>query len=271
MQDIKLVVCDLDGTLLKKDEIIPDFYDKMHKSLQEKNVAFTIATGRSSFMVRKFLDQLQIKVPYILNNGGMIMSNGKILFEKGFRIKPMKEGLYKAMNLGMSVMFVYSEDRDDTVMKKTNWTEKKYVKFGSYSDEYIPTEDEWNSLVMQKITIVDKMFHIERVTDMFADNDEIDIIFYDSGGVEIVSRNVNKANAVVDLSTHLQIPLDQIMSIGNDMNDIEMLKVSGIGVCVSNAVEDVKQVSDFICEREYGMGVAEAINKFVLENNQLKR
>lgn len=260
--DIKLIVCDLDGTLIDKDEVLPEFIFSLQEKLKSRNIIFTIATGRSNHMSKYLVDNLGIKAPIVINNGGMIKKENEVIYKRSFNVFPLKEGLMTAMNLGMSISFCHEEEIADTVMKKTNWTEEKYKHYGIYSDEYLPSEDEWEQLILQKITIVDKQFDIHRATDHFTSIDDINIVFYDDGGAEIVGKNINKANAVEIMADYLNIDLSNVMAIGNDMNDIEMIKSCGIGVSVGNAVKALKDVSDYVCENSMSAGVEEAIKKY---------
>lgn len=78
-------------------------------------------------------------------------------------------------------------------------------------------------------------------------------------------QNVSKGNAVTELATRLNLTLDQVMAIGDQGNDLSMIKAAGTGVAMENAIDEVKQNAQFITANNNESGVAKAIQKFVLE------
>ena len=79
---------------------------------------------------------------------------------------------------------------------------------------------------------------------------------------EIVKKDISKGNALKKLKKYLGLRDDEVVSIGNHMNDKELIEESFVGVAVANAVEGLKEVADFVTEGEYEKGVIEVINKF---------
>ena len=90
-----------------------------------------------------------------------------------------------------------------------------------------------------------------------------DVSYYTgSDFLEIMPRNTNKGQAIKDLSSLLSIPLSEIMVIGDDNNDIEMLNLSGVSVVMENADDKIKMLGDYITARNNDNGVAHAIKHF---------
>lgn len=83
--------------------------------------------------------------------------------------------------------------------------------------------------------------------------------------VEFNSREATKGIALKKLAQYLEIPIEQTMSFGDDLNDISMLKTAGLGVAMGNADEEVKKAADHVTDDCDGNGVAKAINRFLLE------
>lgn len=261
MKDIKLIVCDLDGTLIDRDEIVPDRIKQLTQELTNRRIIFTIVTGRSKQMAQPMLDALSITSPYIINNGAQIRTENQILFHQNFAVLALKESLLKARDYGMSVVFCHANGQD-TVLAETPWTQAKHQEFGIYKTVYLPTENDWTQLQLQKIIIIDKDFAIERVSTELSKLKQLNVIHYGNGGIEIMAKDTDKANAVTKLAEHLRIDLSQVLAIGNDQNDIEMLKRCGVGAAVANANSTVKSVADYICQDSLSAGVAEAIALF---------
>lgn len=263
MSTIKLIVCDLDGTLICNNETLPDNFTRLEQSLKDRDIMFTLVTGRSYSMAKRIIDKLNIEHPYIINNGGQIRYNEKVIFEKSFKALTLRRTFEVACSLGMSVIFCHSDGKD-TIMRKTPWTREKYSKFGIYGDVLYPSKDQWKNISLQKVTIIDKDFKINRILDGIERNSEVSSVLYDNGGIEIMARDLNKANAVRQLADIYEIELSNVLAIGNDVNDIEMLEECGVGVAVGNAAQAVKDIADYVCEDNLGEGVFEAINKYCL-------
>ena len=85
-----------------------------------------------------------------------------------------------------------------------------------------------------------------------------------SRGILIAIATARKTQAIVELAKRLDIPLDDIVSFGDDVNDMEMLRICGMGVAVSNAVADVKAAADCVAWSNDEEGVAHWIEKNIL-------
>ena len=70
---VKMIVTDVDGTIVGKDEILHDAMTSYAKQLKEKQIDYTIATGRCAGLVKDYVEQLGIEVPYIACNGGSVV------------------------------------------------------------------------------------------------------------------------------------------------------------------------------------------------------
>lgn len=257
----QMVVCDIDGTLFDRDEHLPDFAKDFAPTLAEKGIQFTVATGRSPAMAGHWLGQLGITAPYVVNNGATIAQNGKSLAEYSFKGALVKDALLAACRLGMSVVLC-RPGMADTVLERTPWTEKKVWQYGIYNDVYMPAPEEWDSLDIQKVIVIDKEDNVDRVYDSLRNQQGLHIIYYGAGGFEIMPQNCDKAFGVRQLARLTGIPLGAMMAIGNDANDVAMLKECGLGVAVGNAYPAAVQAAGYVCSAPFAQGVREALEKF---------
>ena len=81
--------------------------------------------------------------------------------------------------------------------------------------------------------------------------------------VEFMSKDAGKGKALLWLAEHLGIPADQTMGMGDMLNDLELVELSGFGVAMPHGQEPVKAAAQYVAESG-PEGVAEAIEKFVL-------
>ena len=84
--------------------------------------------------------------------------------------------------------------------------------------------------------------------------------------MEIVDPNINKAIALDFLAKKLNITQGEVMAIGDSNNDLDMIKYAGFGVAMGNAFESVKAIADAVTASNEESGVAEAIEKFILNS-----
>ena len=82
--------------------------------------------------------------------------------------------------------------------------------------------------------------------------------------LEIVPTNVSKGNTLKVLIEQLEIKQDEVIAIGDDENDISMIRFAGLGVAMENAKESVKEIADYITSSNEENGVGKVINKFML-------
>jgi len=82
--------------------------------------------------------------------------------------------------------------------------------------------------------------------------------------LEIFRRGATKWQAVVNLSARFRFASDEIIAVGDDVNDIEMIKGAGLGIAVDNALPQVKEAASYIVASNDEGGVAEVVNEFIL-------
>lgn len=82
--------------------------------------------------------------------------------------------------------------------------------------------------------------------------------------MEVTVKHVSKEQALHELAQHYQVPLEQVMSIGDNFNDLPMLRQAGLGVAMGNAPEAVKTETKAVTKSNNEHGVAEAVEKYVL-------
>lgn len=85
-----------------------------------------------------------------------------------------------------------------------------------------------------------------------------------SNMLDVMNKGVTKGNAIKNLAQSLGVKQEEIIAIGDNENDISMIKYAGLGVAMGNAEEKVKEVSNFITDTNDNHGVAKVIQQFML-------
>lgn len=276
---IKLVAFDLDGTLLQPDGSISEEDKQALKEAAAKGVELVVSTGRPYAGVPKVVEDLGFHYA--------ITTNGAAVYTY-----PEKELVYENCLDREIALTMISTMRDmpvypDSFVDGNGWgyAEKKAMidnlelplgirtymkKTRLFKEDVVKTIVEEDKNV-QKITvdfILDEEGNpkdYEKVKQLFLDCPLVDMV---SGGVlnlEVTKKGVNKGVALQMLAGKLGIAIEETMAIGDSENDWTIVDAAGIGVCMENGEDIVKEKANYITKSNIESGVSVALRKFVLQ------
>lgn len=290
----KLVAIDLDGTMLNKYGIITENTKNVIKKVQEKGVEVIIASGRPINSVKNFSKEINSHNYFISGNGAITydIKNDKILYENILNknkvlqvIKICEENsiyynVYTengiiAKNLNYNTLYYYKENLNKSEENKThiNIVESIY--------DYIEKRDEkilkimicdgskpiFNSIMkkIREITDIEilDVSHMSRKI-IKQGTEEIALEYFYT---EISAKDVDKWNALEKLIEIMNITKDEVVTIGDNANDIKMLKNAGFGVAMGESAPYVKESADVVTESNDDDGVAVILEKLFLDKN----
>lgn len=261
LHDYKLIIFDIDGTLVGKDHILDPFTKKVIFRLRMEGFPFTLATGKNMPATKPLADELEIELPLILINGGMLQTRheemlskialpldvtlqvieicekrGKdlvIYIDNGIYIKAMNENIWPVYNNVVSGLFEIGEW--DAITGKLADANKCLVV---------------DSFVRENLIEMGKVFEE-------ALNGRVDILHSTTFLVEVMPKCVTKVTGIRKLAANMGIPMDTIMAFGDFNNDVEMLAEVGLGIAVKNASKMAKATADLVIGsvEEYGPAV----------------
>lgn len=260
---IRLVISDMDGTLIDRDEVLTEKAMRIAEELRKKGILFTIATGRAECMAGEYVKKMNIQIPYIACNGATIMKGDTVLQRKQIPLKGLKALMEKADSMNMSL--VYTAAGKELVYRETPWILGQQREFGRYFHIHAPTGNEWEHMQIDKLMVMDEVRDgaIAILEDMCRELPKIyGFTRYTNKSVEIVSCDSTKASALKELARLLDISPRDVLAVGDHQNDIEMLQFSGIGAVVGNATEDAKKAADYVASAWCIDGVGEILEKF---------
>lgn len=260
---VKLVVSDMDGTLLAQNSVLGGRAVRMIQKLKEKGILFTMATGRSQCLSEKYEELLGLEIPYIACNGAVILQRGRIIKQHQIALKGLRSLIEEADRLDMSVVF--SIGGSEFYYKETPWILDQRKEQGYYQNPMILSEEIWNHTLLEKLMIMDnrRTGRIALMEEMCRKlPTEYGFTRYTDMSVEIVNCRATKASAVQFLAGYLGIGMEDVLAIGDHKNDCEMLKEAGIGAAVSNAIPDAKECADYVASEDHLDGVMEAVRVF---------
>ncbi|MEG0367607.1 MAG: HAD family hydrolase [Coprobacillus sp.] len=268
----KMILSDLDETLLVNHHV-PSFNREAIDKAHELGVKFVPATGRAYNMIPEILKELgtyQKENEYsICYNGGLIVENknDRILHFNGLSFEQTKVVFDMGANYDVCVMvftldccYLFHADPEE-VQRKT--------------DQKAPFKviDEYNMDFLKDANIAKILFEKKDMPYLKSIEQELLPIIegkvcasYSSGRyLEFNALGVDKGYGLRWLAEYLGMTSQEVIAIGDNYNDVEMIKEAGLGVCVLCATDDIKELSDYVTEVDYFDGaVKEVIEKFVL-------
>ena len=265
MQKIKLIVSDIDGTLVDASEQLPEVFKEAVRKCQAAGILFAFATGRTRELTEPFVKALGIEIPCVEANGAYILQGDHCLVEHGFSLAPVKDILYRAHREGLTLTI--ADTRFERATRETDYV-KEHQKFGGRFREPICLDAiDWERDRFHKVMIMDehrtgRIESYRQALEHFSDR--YWITTYSDRAVELGPLNCNKATGMKDLAACLGIPVEQVMACGDFSNDAEMIAQAGVGVAVGNASDQIKALADYVAAAPYALGVVEAIEAIAL-------
>ncbi|MBC2578812.1 HAD family hydrolase [Clostridium sp. DJ247] len=229
-----LLVSDMDGTLIDNDGKISEKNIKAINSFVERGGIFTLATGRMVESARRYLHLININIPVILYNGTKIYDYNKeetiyeLFLEDKIKsiIKQIKQ--YDA-SLGIEI---YCEE-NVCIFNHCRFTKRFDAK---RPDVYYDIPERlWNTN-WTKVLILGEEEQIDKLEEDFISIfGQVNLVRSGENFLEILPQNTSKGHALHRLCEMINIDISNTISVGDNMNDYEMLKKSGYGFCVANA------------------------------------
>lgn len=252
----KMIITDLDNTLLRSDKTISEYTIDVLKRCQSKGVKVAFATARSEQASSRLFKQF---VPDIfIGYGGALVSVGDTVIHRfdmpaDTSSQIIKECLNTAEVLSVSAInesVAFSSDRKYIVQNDSSYY--KYTDFSSNLNyRYLKI-----SLRATDQAAVEKIACHYPMCDMLRYTGE-DLYRF-------ANRDAVKWNAVKTVAEYFDINTESFVAFGDDYNDLEMLKKCGIGVVVKNAIDNVRFAAKYTCETNDNDGVAKWIEEHVL-------
>ena len=254
----KLIVTDLDGTLLRNDKTISDYTLSILNRCREQGIKFVYATGRAEQATTRFKDLLHPDA-VISCNGALTRYDDKTIHSCTIP-KDMANEFIKLYSKSENIGYVTVDSECGAYVNHTIDGNKGWKDFEYYVMGDLP------SGVIGDVYKFHIEFHdAETPFEFAAQFPGMSLLGYvGEPWFSYQNKQANKWNAIVKLSEYLGISTDDIIAFGDDKNDLEMLQNCGIGVAMDNALAEVKAVADHICDTNDNDGVAKWIEMNVL-------
>lgn len=261
---IKLVVSDMDGTLLNSKGEVSNRFFELFKELQKRNITFCAASGRQHNSIVSKLDAIKDEIYVIAENGG-VAKKGDNVFLSNF-LKPEKV---------LKLIPILREIKGSNIVLCCNdaaYIESKDEHFIALFQEYYHSFQVVDNLVeTAKTTPVFKIavYHFESSENFIYPfvkhlNDQILLKVSGKNWLDISDEKANKGNALREVQQLLSVTKEETMVFGDYHNDIEMMQEADFSFAMKNAHADIKELAQYATESNDDFGVERILEKLIL-------
>ncbi len=263
---IKLVVTDIDGTIYTPSMGITKEIKDCFKRLEQNNVKLVIATGRTFKSTKGMAEKFSVQVPLICYQGALVADfNGEIWDAKYYNETTARKVIndLRERKVHMNVYVddqLYVEEDDDYI--------KEYIKDKMIDYKVVRSFDELKMDKLNKVLAIDNDKNlINSLVRELGEKYKEDTFVVKSTDYfcEIANKDATKGNSVRFLAEKWGLKLGEVLAIGDQNNDIDMIKVAGTGIAMGNGTQEIRKEADFVTDTVENFGFIKAINKFVFE------
>ncbi len=241
---IKLIVTDVDGTLLNDNhELHPDFW-KIEEQLTKKGILFSIASGRQFYNLESKFEKIKDRTMFFAENGTYVSHKGKELY-----VNPIEKAAAREfINLGRKLKdtylvlcgkeSAYIETQDETFRKEI----AKFYERLHVVEDLTKVDDTYLKVTLCNFNGVEENTfpHFRNYTERFKVAVAARIF------IDITALDANKGNAIKGIQKELNITEEETLVFGDYLNDLEMMQVAKHSYAMKNAHPEIIQASNFV-------------------------
>ncbi len=263
---IKLIATDLDNTLLDKQGQIPDSTAALLHQAAQKGVLTAVATGRCYPSALNAARKIGARTPVICYNGSLIKwgDTGEVLAKSYIYpedIRAVSQFCHERE------LYLQCYDYDDVLIIEE-------MCDGARIDpdlETVGCREVGDLRLYAGLNPTPKMLIVEqpekvaaRIAELEAHFPRLSFCQSQPWLIEVMPQDAGKGKALETLARLMDVRREEVMALGDNTNDLPMLRWAGLGVVVANGVEAAKAEADYVCAGERSEGVEEALKTFVL-------
>ncbi|MCM8568263.1 Cof-type HAD-IIB family hydrolase [Gramella jeungdoensis] len=245
---IKLIVTDVDGTLLNDNhELHPDFW-KVEEQLTQKGILFSIASGRQFYNLESKFERIKDRTMFFAENGTYVSHKGRELYVNPIEKSAAIEFIEMGRNLehtnlvlcGKQSAYIETNDR-----QFFNEISKFYERL-QVVDDLSKVEDTYLKVTLCNFNgVEDNTFpHFVDYTDRYK------VAIAAKVFIDITALDANKGNAIKGIQKELGISPEETLVFGDYLNDLEMMQVARHSYAMKNAHPEIIQASNFVTSHD---------------------
>jgi Cof subfamily protein (haloacid dehalogenase superfamily) len=269
----KMIVLDLDDTLLQDDHTISPRTKKALMEAQEVGVKVVLASGRPTYAMYDIAEELRLKEygSFILSFNGAKITNcqtGEELFSSTLSPETVHH-LYELSR--REDVWIHTYVGDSIVTEAGNqYTNIEAEITGLEIFEVDSFIDAVKEPVVKVLMLEDetKLAVVERKLQQELTG-QLSVMRSKPFFLEFTEAGVTKGTSLNQLIGQLGIEREEVIAMGDSYNDLAMIEFAGLGVAMGNAPADIKEKADYVTDTNMNDGVAKVVEKFILKTAQL--
>jgi hypothetical protein len=263
---IRLVIADVDGTLVTQEKILTQRAIQSVMALRAAGIKFAVTSGRPPRGMAMLIDPLKIDEPLTAFNGGVIIKPDlTTILHENFLPGAMVEKVIKIILDHKLDVWIYTgrdwyvRDANAPHVAREQWT----VKFPPV---VVKSFEGLLENVAKVVGVSDDLDAVQRCEKHTREAcDQASAARSQPYYLDVTHPKANKGEVVLAMSELLNIPVEQIATIGDMPNDVLMFRKSGISIAMGNASQEVQKSATYVTASNEQEGFAEAMEKFVLQ------
>lgn len=246
---IKMVVTDLDETLLRTNKSISQYTIDVINRVRNQGIKIIFATARGNSA--KSLVPYELFDGYVLLNGAKAYVNNRLIYDRTILSDIFLPFLQELSNKNLKVAAEIEGVHYANFNVKEQW---------SYIDNFVITDYVNVQGSADKLyVIIEDLNQIDMITSLLPK--ELYLNVSRDNLAMIMHREATKCNGVLEVAKQFNISKREIVAFGDDINDKEMLLSFGLGVAMGNSIDEIKMIADYICDTNDNDGVAKWLEK----------
>ena len=265
---IKLLTTDLDGTLVADLHTISPRTRAAIRAAVEQGVIVTIATGREYEITHKFIETLGLTGPVICHQGAVIQDaqTGQLIAAQTLSLTQTHQlvDLARSMNLALSLHYNGHAHTEQPTAQSLDF----FRNIGTAMTEVDDLKQADNREPVKAMIVHPAPEGEAILSELQANlNDSMKVFRSLDVLIEVTPRGVSKGHALATLAAHYGIAQSEVMAIGDQDNDVDMIAWAGIGVAMGDASPGAKAAANYVAPTLAEDGPAWAIERFILEKS----
>lgn len=266
----KLIALDMDGTLLNEDKVVSEKNKEALKKAKELGVYVVLASGRPIDGLLKFLEELNLlgEDDYVLSYNGCLVQKTKTreavcdVTLKGRDLKYLKK---LADEAGLNI-HAFSKEKGLITPKENKYTtyEAHHNGIDFHIDDFKDIKDDEDII---KVMMIDEPEILDEGMKKLPNEvyEKYSVAKSAPFFLEFFNKEASKGIGVKLLADHLGIKREEVIAVGDEMNDFSMIEYAGLGVAMGNACEKIKEIANFVTDTNDNDGVAKVVEEFIIK------
>jgi Cof subfamily protein (haloacid dehalogenase superfamily) len=268
----KMLVLDLDDTLLTDDHRISDLNKNMLIKAQQMGVKVVLASGRPTPAMLHYAEDLRLAEfgSFLISfNGARVtdMSTNQILFERCLT----KEEIHSLHDFSLqhNVHIITYLDKDIVSETQSEYIDVEIGLTGMPHRKVADFKEAVKTSAVKCILLEEPSYLKKVELQLKAERSDLSVSISKPFFLEVVPKGIDKAASIDLLAKQLGIKQEEVIAVGNAGNDLSMVQYAGLGVWVDNVSPELRPLADVVVASNNNDGVAEVVQRFILGNERV--